>query len=62
MAEINTWLAERRLAGHAPPPVAERTVAEVLADEQPRLMHNPRPFDRYLEQPVRVSATALAHF
>jgi hypothetical protein len=25
-------------------------------------MPNPRPFDGYVEQPVRVSATALVHF
>jgi hypothetical protein len=38
------------------------TVAEVLQDERPSLMPLPQPFDGYVEQPVRVSATALIHF
>ncbi len=39
----------------------ELTVAEVLQDEQARLMPLPRAFDGYVEQPVRVSATGLVH-
>ena len=31
-------------------------------EEQPRLMPCPNPFDGYVEQPVRVSATALIHY
>ena len=40
----------------------ELTVADVLQDEQARLMPNPKPFDGNIEQPVRISATALIHF
>lgn len=62
---LNTWLAERcrhawQNMGH--PQWPERTVAQVLEDERPHLMSIPTPFDGYLEQPVRVSATALIHF
>lgn len=39
----------------------ELTVAELLQDEQARLMPLPRAFDAYVEQPVRVSATGLVH-
>jgi hypothetical protein len=38
------------------------TVLSVLEDEQPHLMPNPKPFDGYIEQSVRVSATALIHY
>ncbi len=37
-------------------------MVDVLQDEQTRLMPNPKPFDGYIEQPVRISATALIHF
>ena len=37
------------------------TLAELLQDEQARLMPMPRPFDGYTEQPARVSATGLIH-
>jgi hypothetical protein len=36
-------------------------VADVLQDEQVRLMPNPKPFDGYVEVPARVSSTALVH-
>jgi DNA replication protein DnaC len=36
-------------------------VADVLQDEQLRLMPNPRPFDGYVEVLARVSSTALVH-
>jgi len=65
LEELNTWLAERcRLSWESMrhPEWPELTVAEVLQDEQARLMPNPRPFDGYIEQPVRISATALIHF
>ena len=42
--------------------VGASCTAELLQDEQMRLMPNPRPFDGYIEQPLRVSATALIHF
>lgn len=38
------------------------TVAEVLQDERLQLMPMPKPFDGYVEQPVRVSSTSLIHF
>ena len=36
-------------------------VAEVLQDEQARLMPTPKPFDGYVELLVRVTSTALIH-
>ena len=63
-AELNTWLAEQsRLAwsdlNHPEYPAMK--VAEVLQDEQARLMPCPRPFDGYVELLVRVTSTALIH-
>jgi len=43
------------------PDFPDRTVAEVWADERPQLMPTPKPFDGYIEQPVRVTSTALVH-
>nr|WP_254226667.1 hypothetical protein [Burkholderia glumae] len=40
----------------------ELTVEDVLQDERIRLMPNPRPFDGYIEQTLRVSSTSLIHF
>jgi transposase len=65
LVTLNDWLAERcrqswAEAAHAEWPAL--TVAEMLADEQARLMPCPKPFDGYVEQPVRVSATSLVHF
>ena len=62
--ELNTWLAEQsRLAwaelNHPDYPVMK--VAEVLQDEQARLMPCPRPFDGYVEVLARVTSTALIH-
>lgn len=65
LEELNEWLAQacRRTWQESHHPEWSRlTVAEVLQDEQPRLMPCPRPFDGYVEQPVRVSHTALIHF
>jgi transposase len=65
LATLNAWLAERCRACWAEtahPEWPALTVAEVLQDEQARLMPCPKPFDGYIEQPVRVSATALVHF
>ena len=36
-------------------------VADVLQDEQARLMSNPRPFDGYVESQERVSNASLVH-
>jgi len=64
LAELNRLLAARSREvwdelRHPDSP--DRTVAEVWTDERIQLMPNPRPFDGYVEQPVRVSATALVH-
>lgn len=62
---LNTWLAEHcRMAWEVMrhPGTPARTIAEVWREEQMQLMPNPRPFDGYLEQPVRVSTTALIHY
>ena len=62
---LNAWLAERCLQTWeetAHPEWPALTVTEVLQDEQTRLMPCPKPFDGYVEQQVRVSATALIHF
>ena len=62
---LNAWLAERCLQAWeetAHPEWPALTVTEVLQDEQTRLMPCPKPFDGYVEQQVRVSATALIHF
>jgi hypothetical protein len=37
-------------------------VADVWQDERTRLMALPQPFDGYVEQPTRVTSTALIHF
>ena len=63
-AELNTWLAEQsRLAwselNHPEYPAMK--VAEVLQDEQTRLMPTAKPFDGYVELLVRVTSTALIH-
>jgi transposase len=65
LASLNAWLAERCRQGWeetAHPEWSELSVADVLQDERTRLMPCPKPFDGYVEQPVRVSATALVHF
>lgn len=65
LAALNAWLAQRcrdtwEATHHPEWPTL--TLAEVLQDEAARLMPLPQPFDGYVEQPVRVSATALVHF
>lgn len=62
--ELNTWLAEQsRLAwcelNHPDYPAMK--VAEVLQDEQARLMPCPHAFDGYVEVLARVTSTALIH-
>ena len=62
--ELNRWLAERCRSTWEEmrhPQWSELTIAELLQDEQARLMPLPRAFDGYIEQPVRVSATGLIH-
>jgi transposase len=65
LEELNTWLGERcRTAWQElrHPQWPQRTVAEVLEEERAKLMPMPRPFDGYLEQPARVTTTALVQF
>ena len=64
LGELNAYLAPRcrqtwNQIRH--PELPERTVAEMWHEERAALMPNPRPFDGYVEQPARVSATALVH-
>lgn len=64
LGALNAWLAERCRAAWEEmrhPQWPELTLAEVLQDEQMRLMPMPRAFDGYTELPARVSATALVH-
>jgi transposase len=65
LAQLNDWLAERcRTAwdSMAHPQWPAMTIADVLQDERMQLMPMPKPFDGYVEQPVRVSSTSLIHF
>lgn len=65
LAELNTWLAERCVQAWERmrhPDTPERSIREAWHDEQRSLMPNPKPFDAYVEQPARVSATALIRF
>ena len=62
--ELNVWLSEQ--CRHAwselnHPEVPALKVADVLQDEQSRLMPVPKPFDGYVELMVRVTSTALIH-
>ncbi|KGX17150.1 istB-like ATP binding family protein [Burkholderia pseudomallei] len=61
---LNEWVAGQcREASHMRHPQwPELTVEDVLQDERTRLMPNPRPFDGYIEQTLRVSSTSLIHF
>jgi transposase len=61
---LNTWVGERCRAAWeemANPQWPKLTLAEVLQDEQTRLMPLPRAFDGYVELPARVSSTGLVH-
>lgn len=65
LAQLNDWLAEncrQSWEDMAHPEWPEMKVAEVLQDERLQLMPVPKPFDGYVEQPVRVSSTSLIHF
>lgn len=62
---LNDWLAKECRAAWEDmrhPDCPDLTLLSVLEDERPHLMPNPLPFDGYIEQPVRVSATALIHY
>jgi len=63
--ELNAWVGEQCRAAWqhmANPEWPALTLAELLQDEQQRLMPLPKPFDGYVEKPVRVTSTALIHF
>jgi transposase len=65
LADLNTWLADRcriLAAGTRHPEERDRTVAEVFAEEHPRLLSVSVPFDGCKELPVRISTTALVAF
>lgn len=65
LAELNAWLVQAcqdSWSELSHPDWPELTVADVLQDERARLMPLPRPFDGYVEQPARVTATSLIHF
>ncbi len=65
LAELNAWLLQAcqdSWSELSHPDWPELTVADVWQDERTRLMALPRPFDGYVEQPARVTATALIHF
>ena len=64
MESLNNWLAEQCKAAWAElnhPEWPTMKVADVLQDEQLRLMPNPKPFDGYVELLARVSSTSLVH-
>lgn len=61
---LNDWVANQcheawRLRH---PQWPELTIEDALQNERTRLMPNPRPFDGYVEQTLRVSSTNLIHF
>lgn len=63
--ELNRWLSDRcrtLAAGHRHPEFKDRTVAEVFAEEEPRLAHVGVPFEGYKEIPVRVTTTSLVAY
>ncbi len=65
LAELNHWLRDRcrtLAGGHHHPEFTDRMVAEVFAEEQPRLLRVNAPFGGYKELPVRVSTTSLVAY
>ena len=64
LATLNVWLEARcrELAGRAHPVEKERSIAQMFAEEQPRLRVITAPFDGYFEQPCRVSSTCLVAY
>ena len=65
LAELNAWLLKACVESWQElphPEWATLTVADVWQDERTRLMALPQPFDGYVEQPTRVTSTALIHF
>ena len=65
LAELNAWLLKACVESWQElphPEWATLTVADVWQDERTRLMALPQPGDGYVEQPTRVTSTALIHF
>jgi transposase len=63
--ELNAWLGEQcrhAWTDMANPEWPALTIAELLQDELMQMLPNPKPFDGYVEKPVRVTSTALIHF
>jgi hypothetical protein len=64
LQELDDWLGRacrNSWAQMKHPQWPKRTVGDVWQDAQTRLMPCPSAFDGYIEQPVRMSATALIH-
>ena len=65
LAELNEWLhsaCRQAWDELAHPEWPELSIADVWQDEASRLMPCPKPFDGYVEQPVRVSSTSLIQY
>lgn len=65
LEELNTWLQQACVDAWGQlrhPEWNEMSIADVWQDERLRLGPNPRPFDGYVEQPIRVTATSLINF
>lgn len=64
LAALNQWLEARcrALAERPHPADKERRIAQVFAEEQPRLRSITAAFDGYFEQPCRVSSTCLVTY
>jgi len=62
--EMNIWLAHRcmELARRTHPTETERTIAELFAEEQPKLRQITAHFDGYFEVSCRVSSTCLVAY
>ena len=63
--ELNTWLRQVCVDSWQElthPEWGELSVADVWQQERGHLMALPKPFDGYVEQPARVTTTALIHF
>jgi len=61
---LNDWLAgqcQMAWSQMRHPEFTELTVEDMLQDERAKLMPCPRPFDGYVEYPVRVTSTGLVH-
>lgn len=65
LSELNRYLSDRcriLAAGHRHPEFKDRTVAEVFAQEQSRLVLVGSAFDGFRETAVRVSSTSLVSY